>query len=93
MLTGFLSVFVAVFLAELGDKTQFAAALFAADGARNPWVVFAAASSALVSSTAIAVWAGAFLRSKIEGWPLELIAGGLFIALGAWMVIRWFFAR
>jgi putative Ca2+/H+ antiporter (TMEM165/GDT1 family) len=87
-MAGFFSVFLAVFLAELGDKTQIASALFAADGARNPWVVFAAASSALVASTALAVGAGAFLRSRLESWPLDLIAGGLFIALGAWMIGR-----
>jgi putative Ca2+/H+ antiporter (TMEM165/GDT1 family) len=82
----FFSVFLAVFLAELGDKTQLASALFAAEGGRNPWLVFAASSSALVTSTAIAVAAGAFLRSKLEALPLDYIAGGLFIALGIWMI-------
>jgi putative Ca2+/H+ antiporter (TMEM165/GDT1 family) len=87
-MTGFFSVFVAVFLAELGDKTQIASALFAAEGGRSPWVVFAAASSALVTSTALAVGAGAFLRDRLGSWPLDLIAGGLFMALGAWMIAR-----
>ncbi len=87
-MAAFLSVFLAVFLAELGDKTQLAAALFAAEGGRSPWTVFFAASAALVASTAIAVAAGAYLRARLESWPLELIAGGLFIALGAWMIGR-----
>ena len=85
-MSGFLSVFVAVFLAEIGDKTQLAAALFAAGGTRSVWTVFAAASAALVTSTAIAVWAGSLLRTRLETWPLDLIAGGLFMALGAWMI-------
>jgi putative Ca2+/H+ antiporter (TMEM165/GDT1 family) len=84
----FATVFVAVFLAELGDKTQLASTLFASQEGRSPWMVFLAASAALVSSTAIAVAAGAFLRTRLEAWPLEPIAGGLFIALGAWMVAR-----
>ena len=92
-MSGFLSVFVAVFLAEIGDKTQLAAALFAAEGGRSAWTVFAAASAALVTSTAIAVWAGSLLRTRIESWPLELIAGGLFMALGAWMVARHMLTR
>jgi putative Ca2+/H+ antiporter (TMEM165/GDT1 family) len=91
-MSGFISVFLAVFIAELGDKTQFAAALFASESGRNPWMVFAAASSALVASTAIAVAAGAFLRSRLESLPLDYIAGGLFIVLGIWMIGKKLFA-
>lgn len=89
-MSGFFSVFVAVFLAELGDKTQIAAALFAAQGGRSPWMVFAAASLALTSSTALAVAAGSALRARLEAWPLDLVSGGLFIALGAWIIARRF---
>jgi putative Ca2+/H+ antiporter (TMEM165/GDT1 family) len=88
VLTAFLSIFAAVFVAELGDKTQLASALFASEGGRSPWLVFFAASAALVTSTAVAVAAGSFLRARLQSWPLELIAGGLFIALGAWMIVR-----
>ncbi|NDY43663.1 TMEM165/GDT1 family protein, partial [Dissulfurirhabdus thermomarina] len=53
----FLTTFTAVFLAELGDKTQLATVGFAAgSGAR--WTVFAAASSALVLSTLVGVLVG-----------------------------------
>jgi len=48
----FLTVFSTVFVAELGDKTQLATFLFAAD-AKNPWVtVLVASASALVLSAA-----------------------------------------
>lgn len=87
-MSGFFSVFFAVFLAELGDKTQIAAAVFAAQGGRSAWGVFAAASSALVCSTALAVAAGAALRSRLEAWPLDLISGGVFITLGVWIIAR-----
>ncbi|PHR56740.1 MAG: hypothetical protein COA47_12465 [Robiginitomaculum sp.] len=46
----------------MGDKTQISTVLFATDGERNPWMVFAAASSALIVSTAIAVLLGTFAR-------------------------------
>ena len=83
-------VFVTVFLAELGDKTQMAAALFATDGSRPAWLVFVAASLALVASTAIAVAAGSLAKGFLTRVPLELIAGIGFIGIGALMVWRHF---
>ncbi len=44
------TIFAAVFIAELGDKTQFAVLLFAGDRAQNPVLVFLAASTALVGA-------------------------------------------
>jgi putative Ca2+/H+ antiporter (TMEM165/GDT1 family) len=85
---GFAPVFITVFLAELGDKTQLAAALFATDGSRPVWLVFVAASLALVASTAIAVAAGSMARGMLTRLPLELIAGVGFIAIGAYMVAK-----
>jgi len=77
-----LVVFLTVFLAELGDKTQLATVLFATDGQNSPWLVFVAASLALVGSTAIAVLFGTFASTYLEVIPLKLIAGMGFIAIG-----------
>ena len=52
------SVFLAVLVAELGDKTQLATLLFASDRNLNPFQVFFAAASALVLSTGVAVVVG-----------------------------------
>ena len=78
----FLTIFTIVFLAELGDKTQIAALLFAADSGRHPLVVFFAASLALVASTAIAVALGSAAERYANFIPLKLLAGVGFILVG-----------
>ena len=84
------SIFAVVFLAELGDKTQLATLLFASDRAQNPVLVFAAAASALVLSTAIAVLVGSQGARYLELVPLKLIAGLGFVALGGWTLVEHF---
>lgn len=79
-------VFLTVFLAELGDKTQLATLLFASDKARDPWLVFAASAGALVLAAGIGVLLGAAAAKYIEGIPIKLIAGLGFVAIGAWTI-------
>lgn len=85
------AIFLAVFLAELGDKTQLATVLFAAGGKHSPWSVFLAAAGALVLSTAMAVLAGTLAAKYLQGVPLKLLAGIGFLALGAWTL--WEYVR
>ena len=47
------TVFGAVFVAELGDKTQLATLLFAADKDVNRWSVFLGASLALIVASGL----------------------------------------
>jgi len=84
------AIFVAVFIAELGDKTQLATVLFASEGDISPWTVFFAAAGALVLSTAIAVLLGNFAGHYLEAVPLKLIAGVGFMAIGLWTVVEHF---
>jgi putative Ca2+/H+ antiporter (TMEM165/GDT1 family) len=85
-MAAFLTVFLSVFIAELGDKTQVATALFAADGERSKWLVFFASSAALVTSAAAATLAGSLARAFFAGPWLKIIAGGGFVAIGAFML-------
>lgn len=84
------TIFAAVFVAELGDKTQLATLLFATDGKNHPVLVFAAAALALCLSTFLAVVLGTYGSRFLEGVPLKLIAGIGFIAIGAWTLFEHF---
>ena len=84
----YLAVFVSVFFAELGDKTQLATVLFAGDRALSRWGVLAAAASALVLSAALAVLVGSALGAWVPARPLKVIAAVGFIVIGAWMLVR-----
>ena len=79
----FLTVFVSVFIAELGDKTQLATMLFAADKEVSKYTVFLAASAALIVASAIGVLAGAMMSEYINEKYLHYVAGVGFIAIGA----------
>src|ERR1041385_6844952 len=85
-----LPIFLTVFLAELGDKTQLAPLLSAADGKASPLGIFIAAAAALVVSTAIAVALGTFAERYLAMLPLKLIAGIGFIAIGAWTIAEYY---
>jgi putative Ca2+/H+ antiporter (TMEM165/GDT1 family) len=84
----FFTVFATIFLAELGDKTQLATLLFATDKEVSKWVVFAAASLALVACSAIGVLAGGWVSQHVSERLLKLIAGLGFILIGAWTLLR-----
>ena len=86
----FITVFAVVFLAELGDKTQIAALLFAADAKHHPVFVFLAASLALIASTAVAVALGSAAERYLSAIPLKLIAGIGFVLIGLWSISEHF---
>lgn len=74
--------FGTLFLAELGDKTQLAVFTLAAER-RNPWPVFIGASAALVVVTFLGTFLGGFITKFIPPDMLQLIAGLLFVVIGA----------
>jgi putative Ca2+/H+ antiporter (TMEM165/GDT1 family) len=79
-----LTVFATVFIAELGDKTQLATLLFAADKEVSKWLVFAGASLALIATSAIGVAAGGLVAEFVKPQMLSLVAGIGFVAIGIW---------
>ena len=78
------AIFLTVFLAELGDKTQLATLLYASDASHPKWTVFAASAAALVLTSALGVLAGSLIADRIDPRVLRWIAGLGFIAVGVW---------
>lgn len=82
----FASTFVTIFFAEVGDKTQIAVLLIAAES-HNPWIVFAGAGSALIATSLLGVLLGRWLASRIDPRTLERAAGVILLAISA--ILLW----
>ncbi len=80
------TTFVAVFLAELGDKTQLATLGFASSGSSR-WAVFIGSASALVCTSAIAVLGGEAVTRLVSPLVLKRLSAVAFIAIGAWILV------
>ena len=87
MLKAFFTVFTTVLLAEIGDKTQLATVLFAAEAKVSKWIIFAGAALALVLAAAIGVAVGAQLERVVSPRTLKIVAGVGFIAIGVWTIV------
>jgi Ca2+/H+ antiporter, TMEM165/GDT1 family len=81
------STFIAVFVAELGDKTQLATLGLAAGG-QSRWVVFLGSSLALIACSALAVVLGEGITRVISPVWLRRASGVLFIVLGVLALVR-----
>ena len=84
-----ITTFGAVFIAELGDKTQVATLLISADTGK-PLIVFIAASLALILSSLIGVLMGKYISSKINAITFNRIAGLIMISLSFLITIDLF---
>lgn len=84
----FAMVFASVLVAELGDKTQLATLMFAANKGASKPLIFAASAGALVVASAVAVLAGAFVGQHVSPKVLSWIAGVGFIVIGVWTIAQ-----
>ncbi len=78
----YFSTFFAIFLAEMGDKTQLATLSMSA-GAKSRWPVFLGAASGLVLTSALAVVGGEVVSRYVPIHWVRRGAGVLFLILGA----------
>lgn len=83
----FTSTFLTIFIAEMGDKTQFAA-LAASASSKSTYSVMLAVITALTLAGAIGVIAGNYLGSIIDLKYLRWISGSLFIGMGLFILIK-----
>ena len=81
----FLSTFVTIFLAELGDKTQVTTMLMSAES-KAPVVVFLGAGLALISTSLIGVLLGQWLSNRVSEETLDVCAGILLILISIGLV-------
>jgi putative Ca2+/H+ antiporter (TMEM165/GDT1 family) len=82
------TVFGTIFVAELGDKTQLATLLYAADVHSPKLTVFAGSAAALILTSTIGVAAGALISQHVSPKVLSWVAGLGFIAVGIWTIVR-----
>ncbi len=83
----FVVIFLSVFAAEIGDKTQLASMLFATDQNIGRLRVFLAASAVLVASTLIAVLVGGTISKVVGESTVKIVAGAGFIVIGLWTLV------
>ena len=83
----FLTTFATIFIAELGDKTQFAA-LGISSQSKNTLSVLLAVVLALSCAGSLGVIAGRFLGNFINPTYLKYCASLLFIAMGVVIFFR-----
>lgn len=83
----FFTTFVTIFLAELGDKTQFAA-IAASSEAESTKEVLIAVVLALGLAGAIGVLLGKVLAQFINPEVMRYVSGSLFIVVGLWVILK-----
>ena len=76
----FLSTFITIFLAELGDKTQVATLLLSAES-QSPLVVFLGAGSALIATSLLGVLLGRWIAKRVSAETLDICAGVLLLLI------------
>jgi putative Ca2+/H+ antiporter (TMEM165/GDT1 family) len=83
-----MTVFGTVFVAELGDKTQLSTMLYASGAPNSKWIVFLGSALALVVSSALGVFGGALIGSRINPRMLARVARAGFVAVGVWTFFK-----
>lgn len=83
----FATTFGAVFLAEMGDKTQLATMSLTATSPSARWIVFAASALALVTASALAVIVGDVVSRWVSPVVVRRLAGAMFLVIGLWLVL------
>ncbi|MGL5805521.1 MAG: TMEM165/GDT1 family protein [Xenococcaceae cyanobacterium] len=83
--TVFSSTFLTIFLAEMGDKTQLVTLLMSAES-QSPWLVFAGAAAALISTSLLGVAIGYWLSKKLSPKTLNLAVAVLLLFITGWLL-------
>ena len=82
----FFSIFLTIFIAELGDKTQIAT-LAISGTSQRPFAVFLGSSFALVLASLIGVLLGGSIAQIIPDFLIELVAAIGFMLIGLSLLV------
>jgi Ca2+/H+ antiporter, TMEM165/GDT1 family len=74
------TVAVAIFIAELGDKTMLASATLAAQG--NPVLVWMGGTAGVIAAGVVAIALGRSLGARLPAHVIRYVAAGLFALFG-----------
>ncbi len=85
--TPFISTFLLILVAELGDKTQLAVIAQAAKF-KAPWMVLLGAGLAMTLVSAIGVGVGMVFAEVLPRDLLRWLAGLAFIVMGSLMLVK-----
>ncbi len=81
----FVTTFITIFLAEMGDKTQVSTLLMTAES-HAPWVVFAGAATALIATSIVGVLVGRWLAKRLSPRTLDTAAGLMLALIALWLI-------
>jgi len=84
----FMTTVVAFFLAEMGDKTQIATVMLAAQYQSWAWVV-AGTTLGMMLANAPVVWLGDAITRRVPIRLVHLVSAVIFAALGALALLGW----
>ena len=84
----FLTTFVTIFLAELGDKTQFAAVAASVESPDSTKEVLLAVVLALSTAGILGVVGGRLLASMFNPTIMRYVSGGMFLVVGLWVLLK-----
>ncbi len=86
LLSGFFTILLTIFVAELTDKD--ALLLLALATKIRPWIVFASGALAFTITTTIIVSLGYVLIQLIPVWAIKLAGGAIMIGYAVWSYAR-----
>lgn len=84
----FVTTLIAFFLAEMGDKTQFATVALAAHYDEMTLVVLGTTLGMMIANVP-AVWLGEALAHRINMQRVRWFAAASFVLMGCWMLTDW----
>lgn len=70
----FVTTFLTIFLAEIGDKTQLSTLLMSAES-HSPWVVFLGSAAALITTSLLGVVVGSWMANRLSPKTVEKASG------------------